>query len=113
MTDVPGPPINVEVTDWDKNRVDLVWQKPLKDGGSPITNYLVECKEKFSTSWKECHLTMEPLCQASVTDVIQEGKSYEFRVKAVNKAGQGPPSEPTKQVRVACWCLLCAESLIF
>ena len=86
--------------DWDKDRVDLSWEPPLTDGGAAITNYLIECKERFSSNWVQCHLTSDETCKGSVTDVIVEGKSYEFRVKAVNKAGPGLPSEPTKQVAI-------------
>ena len=96
----PGPPINLEVTDWDKDRVDLKWEKPLKDGGAPITGYMVECKERFGLDWVKCLRTETEATEGSVRDVIAEGKSYEFRVRAVNRAGPGAPSEPTKQVAV-------------
>ena len=36
----PGPPIDLEVADWDKDRVDLKWRRPLEDGGAPITGKL-------------------------------------------------------------------------
>ena len=95
---MPGPPRNVEITDWDTNRVELKWMKPMLDGGSPITNYVIECKEKFSSDWVKCHMTDGPETEAKVTDVIKAGKSYEFRVRAVNKAGPGEPSSPSEQV---------------
>jgi len=44
--DEPGKPGNLEVTDWDKNFVDLKWIPPKEDGGSPITGYLIEVKDK-------------------------------------------------------------------
>ena len=81
-------------------RVDLKWQPPLEDGGAPVTNYIVECKERFKNEWVKCHVTEKPNTSAVVTDVIEEGKTYEFRVRAVNKAGPGKASEPTKQVTV-------------
>jgi len=96
----PGPPLNLEVTDWDKDRVDLSWQRPTNDGGAPITGYQVECKEKFSTAWLPCALNSEPVTTAKVKEVIEEGKTYEFRVRASNKAGLGQPSEPTKPMTI-------------
>ena len=36
-------------------------------------------------------------CNAKVTDV-EENCKYKFRVKAVNRAGAGPPSEPSEEV---------------
>ncbi len=79
--------------------MDLKWQPPASDGGAPITSYVVECKERFSNSWEKCAVSDKPdELLAKVTDVIKEGKTYEFRVSAVNKAGVGKPSEPTKPV---------------
>ena len=94
----PGPPRDLEVCDWDKDRVDLKWEKPLSDGGSPITHYIVECKERYSTDWIKCHMTEGPDLSGKVTDIIKEGSTYEFRVRAVNRAGPGEPCEPSKQV---------------
>jgi predicted phage tail protein len=51
--DLPGKPGLPELEDWDVDRVDLKWQKPKSDGGAPITGYVIEKKEKFSTQWDE------------------------------------------------------------
>lgn len=78
--------------------MDLKWEKPDGDGGAPITSYLIEFKDKFSTEWapaKEVPVT--DILQATV-DGLKEGMAYEFRIRAVNKAGPGEPSEPTKPV---------------
>lgn len=39
--------------DWDENRVDIAWQPPKNDGGSPIKNYIVEKREKGSAVWMD------------------------------------------------------------
>ncbi len=96
----PDPPMDLEVTDWDKDRVDLKWRPPLSDGGAPISGYVVECKERFSNNWVRCAVGEKPDTDIRVTDVIKEGKTYEFRVSAVNKAGVGKPSEPTVPVAI-------------
>lgn len=41
--DRPGVPTP---TDWDKDHVDLEWTPPKKDGGSPITGYIIEKRPK-------------------------------------------------------------------
>lgn len=97
--DEPSAPGNLEVTDWDKDRVDLKWTAPESDGGAPIENYLIEYKDKFSPDWVEGPTIAGEKTSGRVPN-LTEGMQYQFRVRAVNKAGQGAPSEPTKPVLV-------------
>jgi len=94
--DPPGPPQNVKVDDWDRKWVKLSWQKPKDDGGSRITHYLIEKKEDFSSKWVKAMDTDTDDCNTKVTDLTENSK-YRFRVKAVNRAGAGPPSEPSEE----------------
>jgi len=43
-TDPPSKPGQAEVVDYDKDRAVIKWTHPTNDGGSPITNYIVEKK---------------------------------------------------------------------
>lgn len=96
--DPPGPPENVKVTDWDKRWVKLKWEKPKSDGGARITHYIIEKKElDYTSKWAKHVATETDECQFKVTDLTENSK-YRFRVKAVNKAGAGPPSEPSEEV---------------
>lgn len=90
-TTAPGKP---EVRDWSKNHADLKWKAPEKDGGAPITGYIIEVKDDSSNKWHKCLETDTPKCEAKIPDLI-EGTKYQFRVKAVNKAGPSKPSEPS------------------
>ena len=83
--------------DWDKDHVDLKWPPPKNDGGAPITGYIVEKKEKFSSLWEPCHESSGPACETRVPD-LKEGMQYQFRVRAVNKAGPGEASEATQPI---------------
>ena len=94
--DEPGAPTNVEPTDWDKNFVDLAWDAPTSDGGSPITGYIIEKKEPGG-KWMKAAEVKGKECAGKV-EGLDEGQSYEFRVKAVNAAGPGEPSKHTKPV---------------
>ena len=71
------------------------WSPPQHDGGSPVTGYHVERHEPFAVKWTR--LTPQPIphIQLTATD-LSEGTKYEFRVLAVNKAGTGPPSDPSE-----------------
>jgi hypothetical protein len=100
-SDEPGKPGRPMVTDWDKDRIDIEWDPPLKDGGSPITGYVVEMKDPITKEWVECAEVRGT--SASITG-LKEGQEYQFRVKAKNKAGAGAPSEPSdKQVAKCRW----------
>ena len=96
--DPPGPPENVKIKDWDKRWVKLTWEPPKDDGGARITHYIIEKKEvEFSSKWIKHCTTDTDECNYKVTD-LTENSRYRFRVKAVNKAGAGPPSEPSDEV---------------
>lgn len=93
--EAPGKPGVPKPEDWDVNRVDLVWDKPKNNGGAPITGYIVEKKEKFSTNWEEALVTDGPEPKGRV-EGLREGATYQFRVRAVNKAGPGDPSDASQ-----------------
>nr|CAD7393168.1 unnamed protein product [Timema cristinae] len=95
--DEPGAPGTPEATDWDSDHVDLRWTPPTQDGGSPITGYIIEKREKGSTRWNKAGESKgtEPKGRA---DNLEEGVAYEFRIRAVNAAGPGTPSEASKAI---------------
>ena len=75
--------------------MDLVWKEPFTDGGSPITGYIIEKKDKYTSLWEKALETNTPKPQALITGLI-EGNEYQFRVIAINKAGQSEPGECSK-----------------
>lgn len=102
--DAPGKPA---ITDWDKDHVDLEWTPPKNDGGSPITGYIIQKKEKGSPYWINAVNVPARKNAATVPDLI-EGQEYEFRVIATNNAGQSEPSERSDMVMAkARFCEYC------
>ena len=93
--DVPGRPGIPQIVDWDVNRVNLKWTVPKSDGGSRITSYIIEKKEKLGSVWEDFFTTDDASCEAQVLG-LREGQQYQFRVKAVNKAGPGEPGDATE-----------------
>lgn len=93
--DAPGAPGTPTIEDYDKDFVELKWNRPLEDGGSPITGYVIEKRDKYSPIWEKCAEIEGDVNTGRVDDLI-EGSTYEFRVKAVNKAGPGEPSMATR-----------------
>jgi hypothetical protein len=99
--DEPGQPKDVNVVDWDKDHADLKWSPPENDGGAPITGYIIEYKEKFGKDWiPGCEVPADQF--AATVDGLKEGGQYEFRIRAINRAGPGAPSENTKPIIAKC-----------
>lgn len=92
--DEPGKPGRPQITDYDADRIDLAWEPPTRDGGAPIEEYIIEKKDPATREWVEC--ARSPSTTASVRN-LKEGEEYQFRVRAVNKAGPGHPSEPSEK----------------
>lgn len=96
-TGPPGPPVGpIKFTEVFAERIGLAWNPPTDDGGSKITNYVVEKREDNRKSW--VHVSNDPKECAYVVTRLTENHEYEFRVMAQNKFGVGPPlvSEPEK-----------------
>lgn len=51
-----------------------------------MTSYIIEKKDEYSTKWQKAVEIIGDKCEGRVPDLI-EGMKYQFRVKAVNKAG--------------------------
>lgn len=77
--------------------MDLEWTPPKNDGGSPITGYIIQKKEKGSPYWTNAVHVPANKNAATVPD-LTEGQEYEFRIIATNTAGQSEPSEPSDLV---------------
>ncbi|XP_067403337.1 myomesin-1 isoform X2 [Emydura macquarii macquarii] len=87
----PASPLDVECLDANKDYVIISWKQPAVDGGSPILGYFIDKCEVGTTHWSQCNETPVKFARFPVTGLI-EGRSYIFRVRAVNKAGISIPS---------------------
>ncbi|XP_023933258.1 titin isoform X1 [Lingula anatina] len=97
--DKPGKPGTPQCTDITKNSVTLNWSPPQSDGGSPITSYVVEYKGAGVFKWTTANTEPVPDTSYTVTR-LSEGKDYQFRISAENKAGIGPPSDATDTINI-------------
>lgn len=97
--DVPDAPLNVIVGNVSKFGCTVSWEPPVSDGGSPITSYIIELRDRTAVKWSPIQITKADELSAIVNDVI-ENKEYIFRVKAENKAGVGKPSAASRPVKI-------------
>lgn len=94
ISDEPEKPGKPEIVDYDNTMVNLKWSPPANDGGAPISNYVVEMKDKLSPDWKEVLKTDNDKCEAKISN-LTENSGVQFRIKAINKAGPSQPSSET------------------
>ena len=96
--DPPGPPSKPSARDASTEFIDLIWNPPTDDGGSPIKGYIVQKRLTDAVDWAVVNDVPATKPFLHVTGVVANA-SYEFRVCATNLAGPGPygpPSDPIK-----------------
>ncbi|CAF0733820.1 unnamed protein product [Adineta steineri] len=86
--DAPDAPGTPECIGHTSESITLQWTRSQIDGGNPIRGYLIEKKEKGTDRW--ILVNREPVAGAEYTvSGLADGKEYEFRVAAVNRADPG------------------------
>ncbi|KAM4029163.1 myomesin-1 isoform 2-T2 [Anomaloglossus baeobatrachus] len=93
----PAAPLDVNCLDANKDYVIISWKQPAVDGGSPIVGYFIDRCEVGTSHWTQCNDTPVKFARFPVTGLI-EGRSYIFRVRAVNKTGISRPSRVSEPV---------------
>lgn len=88
---IPDPPENPEVTVITKDSMVVMWQEPKSDGGTPITNFNIERKDRVGLRWVKCNKRKVKDLQFKTTGLVP-GHEYEFRITAENAAGVSAPS---------------------
>uniref|UniRef100_A0A674HAX0 Titin n=1 Tax=Taeniopygia guttata TaxID=59729 RepID=A0A674HAX0_TAEGU len=96
----PDPPKTPEVTAITKDSMVVCWGHPDSDGGSPITNYIVERRDRTGLRWVKCNKRVVTDLRFKVSG-LTEGHEYEYRVMAENAAGVSEPS-PASPFYKAC-----------
>lgn len=76
--------------------VKLNWFFPDNDGGSAITNYVIEKREIERKAWTSLTYTVNR--HSAVAEGLTVGKGYFFRVAAMNAIGVGPFIETAAEI---------------
>lgn len=91
--DKPGPPAAFDITEVTNESCLLTWNPPRDDGGSKITNYVVERKATDSDMWHKLSSTVKDTNFKATK--LTPNKEYLFRVAAENMYGVGEPVQAT------------------
>uniref|UniRef100_A0A8U7MW25 Myomesin 2 n=1 Tax=Corvus moneduloides TaxID=1196302 RepID=A0A8U7MW25_CORMO len=93
----PGAPMDVKCHDANRDYVIVTWKPPNTTSESPVIGYFVDKCEVGLENWVQCNDAPVKVCKYPVTG-LYEGRSYIFRVRAVNSAGISRPSRPSDPV---------------
>jgi len=78
--------------------LNLTWKAPTKDGGSEITDYLIEYSSNGGTSWSTVSDGVSTATTYQITGLVA-GTAYKVRVSAINVLGTGPALTTAKPAK--------------
>ena len=87
----PGAPINLASSSLTATTLTLGWDLPSSNGGSGISDYKVEFSSNGGTTWSTIPRAVSTSRTLAVTG-LAKGRSYQFRVSAINEIGTGVAS---------------------
>jgi len=93
LSDLPLPPTNVSVSEVKSNSVTLTWSSGNIEHDQ---SYIIQYRRKYSSD-KYTDIAEELMTTKHTVSSLSADTVYEFRIVAVNHAGQ---SQPSKTVNV-------------
>ncbi|XP_012501321.1 PREDICTED: myomesin-2 [Propithecus coquereli] len=97
VTGAPGAPMDLQCHDANRDYVIVTWKPPNTTTESPVIGYFIDRCEVGTNNWVQCNDAPVKICKYPVTGLF-EGRSYVFRVRAVNSAGVSRPSRVSDAV---------------
>lgn len=95
VLDIPGACQNLKVAYVTKDACMVSWENPEDNGGTEITNYIIECRQPSQRGWT---IVSSDCTKRLVKAPLVENCEYFFRVSAENKIGAGPSTETKTSV---------------
>lgn len=92
VCEVPSVPQDLQVVDITKSTVTLHWERPIYDGGSRLTGFVIEACKVGSDRWSIVATVKASAFQHTVQS-LTENDQYLFRVRATNSRGASEPMD--------------------
>ena len=86
VTTAPSAPLNLTAQSITSNSFTLGWAAPTSNGGTPITNYLVEISSDSGVTWTAASQATNLSTSLAITNLLP-AKRYDLRVRAANAQG--------------------------
>lgn len=96
---VPGQVTGLSLTAGDQE-IEATWVAPASDGGTPITDYVIETSTDGGTNWSTVADGVSTATSYTITG-LTNGTTYTVRVSAANTVGAGVPSSTSAATPVA------------
>ncbi|XP_077755255.1 myomesin-3 [Canis aureus] len=94
---IPSPPTNVHASEIRDAYVVLSWEEPRPRGKTPLT-YSLEKSVIGSGTWEAINSETPVKSPRFALLDLEKGKSYVFKVRAINQYGMSDPSEPSEPI---------------
>ncbi|XP_048829497.1 immunoglobulin superfamily member 22-like [Brienomyrus brachyistius] len=93
VLDRPKPPQgNVEFLERTGRCIKMKWKAPRDNGGKQVTSFIIERCLAGKKSWMKVG-EVDPSTTFFSNDKVEEGKAYQYRIRAVNSEGVSDPLE--------------------
>jgi len=89
---LPGAPTDLSATAVDSMQINLTWNPPDDDGGSPITGYRIEMSPNGNSGWSDLEANTGSNATSYSDTTLSPNTTRHYRVSAINDAGDGPAS---------------------
>ncbi|KAK1171627.1 M-protein, striated muscle-like [Acipenser oxyrinchus oxyrinchus] len=93
----PGAPMSIKIHDANKDYAIVSWKPPNITSESPVTGYFLDRCEVGTENWIQRNDSPIKICKYPVHG-LSEGRSYIYRVRAVNNKGISRPSRVSEAV---------------
>ncbi|KAL2093519.1 hypothetical protein ACEWY4_010831 [Coilia grayii] len=92
VVDHPKPPQKVDILENSPKGISMKWKAPKDNGGEPVTGFLIERRPAGKKSWTKVG-EVDSRTTSFCNDKVEEGKAYQYRIRALNAQGMSEPLE--------------------